>query len=265
MFPYFFRETRKKYGNIIYNTNFIKRVLVNNVYIGKNSFGGTDYDGKHKPIISEDVFEAAQERIKNMDDKYKVSKTKRSALLARKLYCGYCGASMVKINHYQNGKCVYAYYVCNSHRKSRPSGIKDPNCPQKNCRTELIDNSVIEALKNIKIDSKIEKLKTVESVKESNKSEIDSLKRQKKKLVDLYQYDLIDLEDYNQRLKKIDKKLKLLKPNISKKNKARISILEAYRNFDWVNSDFAEKCLAVDALIKKVIKTDDHVEVIFYE
>lgn len=260
-----FKEVRSEYGSIVYNPNFIKRSLTNTIYIGKNSFAGTTYEGTHDPIIDNDLFEAAQERINDIDDKYKVTKTNRSALLARKLYCGYCGASMVKVNHYKNGKNEYSYYVCNSHRKSRPSGIKDPNCPQKNCKTDIIDNSVIDIMKKIKYEEKLAELRAIPSISENNEIEIKKLKKQVDKLIDLYQFDLIEIDEYNKRLNKIKAKMDSLKPKVSKKNKSRIAIFETFKNFDWDNSTFDEQCFAIDSLVKKVVRKSDSVEVILYD
>lgn len=260
-----FRDLQKKYGNIIYGHSFIKRVLDNDVYIGKNSFAGDTYEGTHEPIISSDLFEAAQERRNDLEDKYKIAKNKRSALLARKLFCGHCGASIVKINHYKNGEYVYSYYVCNSHRKSRPNGVKDPNCPQKNCRTDIIDASVIDIMKKINYEEKLAQLKCVPLIPETNELEIKKLKKQKDKLIDLYQFDLIEIEEYNKRLNKIKDKMDSLKPNISKKNQSRIAIFESFKNFDWDNSTFEEQCFAIDSLVKRVIRTNEKIEVILYD
>lgn len=260
-----FQNCRKEYGEIIYSANLIKRVLTNDLYIGKNTFAGKTYDGEHEPIISEYLFLAAQERIENMDDRFTSSKTKRSALLARKLFCGHCGASLVKLNHYKNKKAVYAYYVCNSRRKSRPSGIKDINCPQKNCRTEIVDDAVTSQLKEIDFEKVIKMMKTSEPVSVDIHKKLKQLDKQTSKLIDLFQFDLIEIEEYNSRLKEIKRQKEKLSKGISQKNKARIDILESFINFDWDNSSFEGKCEAIDSLVKKVIRKDDEIEIILYD
>lgn len=259
-----FHECRKEYGEIIYGANFIKRVLVNDLYIGKNTFAGETYNGAHKPIIREDLFLLAQERINNVSDRYSSPKTNRSALLARKLYCGYCGASIVKINHYKGDKAVYSYYICNSRRKSRPSGIKDRNCPQRNCRTELIDDAVINELKDTDFEKIIHQLKSSAPVSMNNEKKIRQLEKQTSKLIDLFQFDLIEIEEYNSRLNEIKKQKDKLKNKTPKKNKTQIKILESFKDFDWDNSNFEEKCSAIDSLVKKVIRKGDEIEVILY-
>ena len=260
-----YNDCHKKYGEIIYGSNFIKRVLTNDVYIGLNTFAGTTYKGTHKPIISEELFLAAQERVNNLEDRYTANTTKRSALLARKLYCGYCGASIVKMNHYKGKEALYAYYVCNSHRKSRPSGIKDPNCPQKNCRTEPIDDAVINELKKLDFDTKIKKLNTANPVSIDHQKKIKQLEKQTSKLIDLYQFDLIEIEEYNKRLKNINKQKEKLTPKKTKTNKTRVKILESFKTFDWDNSTFDERCHAVDSLVKRVIRKGEQIEVILYD
>lgn len=260
-----FKDCHTRFGQILYNPNFVKRVLTNDVYIGKNTFAGITYEGKHEPLVSEDTFQAAQERISNQDDRYSSPKTNRSALLARKLYCGYCGASIVKLNHYKNNKAVYAYYTCNSHRKSLPSGIKDPNCPQKNRRTEYIDEAVIKELKNIDFDKTIKKLQSTKPVSLDTHKQLRQLEKQQSKLIDLYQFDMIEIEEYNKRLKSINKQKEKLAAKIPKKNRALIKVLESLKNFDWDNSSFEEKCLAIDSLVKRVICKDEDVEVILYD
>lgn len=260
-----FKECHNDFGNIIYGPNFVKRVLTNDVYIGKNTFSGITYKGKHEPLITEDTFNAAQERINNREDRYSSPKTNRSALLARKLYCGYCGASIVKLNHYKKNQAVYAYYICNSHRKSRPAGIKDPNCPQKNCRTEIIDEAVIKELQTLDFDKEIEKLKEAKPVSLDTHKQLKQLDKQMSKLIDLYQFDMIEIEEYNKRLKSINKQKEKIAAKIPKRNRALIKVLESLKGFDWDNSSFEEKCFAIDSLVKRVVRKDDKVEVILYD
>lgn len=38
----------------------VRVILLNSVYVGKVKFAGTEYDGRHRPLITEEDFQAAQ-------------------------------------------------------------------------------------------------------------------------------------------------------------------------------------------------------------
>lgn len=122
-------QTKK--GNKFSGTS-IKDILKNPKYIGKIRWGYkqkskdkkkdtanmfTFADGKHEGIISEDVYEAANEII---DSKVKKSKkgTTSEYLLNSVLRCPICGYSMVG-QETRTGEYLNYYYVCGGYKNHR--------------------------------------------------------------------------------------------------------------------------------------------------
>ena len=127
---------RQNGSNPLFSASTIKAILKNPVYCGKIAFGrrktekvkGTrnEYklvqqdsyllvDGLHEGLVSEEVWQAAQVKIKATAQKYELvgrAKTDRVHLLSNIVKCPVCGAGM-----YAN-KCI----------KKRPDGTM--NCPR---------------------------------------------------------------------------------------------------------------------------------------
>ena len=75
--------------NSVWGTGQIKDLLTNPTYIGKVRYSGIEKnkyfeaEGHHKPILDDELFNLAQEKIKNMPD---FSKTKRPK--EKNYFCG---------------------------------------------------------------------------------------------------------------------------------------------------------------------------------
>lgn len=130
---------RTRRGNTWENRT-VRYVLNNPVYIGKirwSEEGANDYhinhgwtdntimaDGTHKPLISESVFAAVQEKIQEYEKRYKSSTSKIhqrenvTTLLQGLLKCSVCGGTMTRTtsvgmncSQYVHGKCTVSHYT----------------------------------------------------------------------------------------------------------------------------------------------------------
>lgn len=248
-----------RYPDLIYGNNMITRILENPIYTGKVKFDGEYYEGIHDPIVSEEVFNAAKQLRSQLSNRYKVDKTKRASLLSRKLYCGHCGKTVVKQKYYSKydsestkSDYNYGYYVCNGKRTRtvKKTGIK---CVQPNKRSEDIDNVVLDKINSMNFDKAkqniIKKRKT-----DTSKKQIDSLDKQEKRLMDLYQLESIDINELDKRLKKIKlerKKIKETKSSLNEKNV--MNMLESLKGVNMYDLSFVDQCNAIDSLIDNVI------------
>lgn len=61
----------KKYN---LSVNGLKKVLSNQTYLGKIKFSGNTIPGKHNPLISQELFDKVQEKLKNLKRKWKIKK-----------------------------------------------------------------------------------------------------------------------------------------------------------------------------------------------
>jgi site-specific DNA recombinase len=182
----------------------VKAILTNVIYTGKMSYSGNIYQALHAPIISEEVFNAAQvilrEREKN---KHKVYVT--NSLLTGFLYCGYCGGRFCKTVSISKKIYRYNYYICYSRHKKIPHMIKDPNCRSKLWKVEQLDAIIErEITKKFSITpKKKEKKEDKSSKKDIIEKKIAEIERKINKLLDLYQVDGLAINEITEKIKKL--------------------------------------------------------------
>lgn len=142
-----FETVFKTSENSKWKYNTVKRILVNDIYIGTLSQGkrGTpNYKVKaikvkdesewitkednHEPLVSFEDFEAVNQMLKR-DMRSKVDDTENT--LSGFVFCADCGASMVKTVSTSKGK-KYTYYVCSGNKK------------KKNCKPHTISVNEVE-------------------------------------------------------------------------------------------------------------------------
>ncbi len=162
---------RQNGKNELFSAELIRRILNNPVYCGKIAYGrrrtekvhGTrneyrlveheDYllvDGLHEPLVTEELWQAAQVKLKAQAKKYEhVNKQKdvRTHLLTGIVKCPVCGAGMFgnkSIKHRKDGSKYkdFYYYGCKHHNQVR--GHKCDFKPQ--IREELLDGAVAEVI-----------------------------------------------------------------------------------------------------------------------
>ena len=101
---------RTRQGNIFAKTS-LANILRNVIYCGKVKQRGEVYQGIHEPIISEDLFNLAQEQYREYEGK---PKTIHPCLFPGMVICGDCGMTMTPCyTSKKKGKKFY-YYRCTS-------------------------------------------------------------------------------------------------------------------------------------------------------
>ena len=117
--------------------SFLQFALRNTKYIGKYMFNGEEVQGVCDAIISEELFNAVQNRLDEVRRAPAVSKARREYLLQGKVFCGYCGTRLVgESGASRNGK-VHNYYACGKRKKHH-------NCDKKNEKKEFLEWYVVE-------------------------------------------------------------------------------------------------------------------------
>lgn len=123
----------KMCGGVPYVNTHIARIIPNPVYIGKMPYKGEVYSGLHQPLISEELFNRAQEvRKANHSRNGSIKKdNKHNFILEGLLWCGECGSQMTP--HWSIGKMKqrYFYYTCTKslHQGSHVCSIKHISAP----------------------------------------------------------------------------------------------------------------------------------------
>ncbi len=104
----------------------LSKILINRYYYGAVNWAGDTYEGKHKALITKQLFDQVQARL--------AEKTTYAHPAAKKwfpfrgfLRCGYCGMSITAEEQQgKGGKGRWVYYHCSDGRK-----VKDPDWYQK--------------------------------------------------------------------------------------------------------------------------------------
>ncbi|MFH1564294.1 MAG: recombinase family protein [bacterium] len=147
------RNVKNKNGKIFSKTT-IANILRNVVYAGKVKYNNELYQGQHKAIVDEEIFDIAQKIHKNKMKKFRVYK---NFLFGGLIKCDDCGSSMTSCftNKRTNNKLTrYYYYRCTSTLQ------KDwQSCSVKQVSAERLENFCMENLERISVDQDyIEKL-----------------------------------------------------------------------------------------------------------
>jgi site-specific DNA recombinase len=222
------------------------------------------------PIVDEDIWEKAQEVLKNARRLWR-DYGKSDYLLSALIRCGECGNTM-------HGNCVsnkvkkkYRYYVCT--RKS-PGIVGESKCMQSAVNAdeleEILWNRIVtwlkdpEELKNelkSSIPNNIEKKR--EKLNETIE-EVNSILKEKNKVADMYQKSFISEDDFNIRYNEIRNRENLLselRQMLTSEVNNDIAINESIKYINTValnfmnlldNLSFDEKRMIIQLLIKEI-------------
>lgn len=110
--------------------------LNNKRYIGINEYEGEIYTNTYPPIIDQETFDKVQIMLKRNKHNSGANKAKIDYILSGKLFCGYCGNSMVGTSgKSQSNK--YTYYTCSKRYKKH-------ECTKDYEQKEWLENFVID-------------------------------------------------------------------------------------------------------------------------
>ena len=191
------------------------RMLEKPFYYGQfewPSKSGNWYTGKHKPMITKEIFDLVQKKVKNTN---KPLRNKHYFPYKGLFYCGDCGHMVTgykKIKHVKTDDEIreYDYYRC-THKSLKQDCLQKP-ITQTNMSDQLSDIvSRIKVPKDFlmwakKWNAYLEEneINTKEDKAKSQQEEIDQIKTKKQKLLEKLMDELIDDEQYKVMKKKYD-------------------------------------------------------------
>lgn len=243
----------------------VKQILKRKINYGIIEYNGEEYHGKHEPIITKDIYDAAMTEMKRRSNS---SIIKTDHLLTGLIFCGKCGARM----RYQKWGKKDCKFVCYSQQVSKPYLIKDPNCTQKKLWTKEIEDNIIDAMfefaDNYNSNNKQYNIEEVDVLSLLEQQRI-AISKKLKRLYDLYSEDdndiLLDsIAEQKKKLEDIDARI------ISEQNKSEYEVirrdtiksLSSLRN-SWDNLSIEEKRNIITRIIKEIKITDETVDVKF--
>lgn len=261
------------------NPGCIPSIVSNPVYIGMQKYAGQVFPGLHKPIITEETFQAAERELARR--RANLTESQRTGwrgkhLLTGILFCGECGARYFVIQCNRKDKdgkpAIYRYYKCytrDGNRKMR----RAEKCSNKLWRLEYLNALVLSEIRKLAYDSStlIDKMGINHKPPKPNKAITDRIKsidKQISSLIDLYQLEDIPLDEVGMRISKLrtekEKLTESIQTSISDNPSLPISeakkILKSAIGILDTGSD-EEKRSLVAKLIRKVTVNQDEIEI----
>jgi hypothetical protein len=118
-------------------------MIKNPVYVGKIRWREVLYDGTHEPLVSEELFEKAQEVLAERDEDLRGRRFRHgeNRLLTGVIKCAKCGSNMFG-NCGRKGGVTFTYYAC-----SKRANYQE--CDQDYVRSDLLDGAIIQDIKSM--------------------------------------------------------------------------------------------------------------------
>lgn len=247
-----------KYDRLVY------QILSRKSNYGIIEYNGEEYQGKHEPIISKEIFDIA-ERCR-IDRKITRSNTS-DHLLTGLVYCGKCGA---KLRYQKWGDKGYKL-VCYSQQSSKPYLIKDKNCNQEKVWADEVEEVVINAI--LDFANNYRPSETESLIQENSLSLLyeqqATINKKIKNLYNIYAENedvilLETIEELKQQLATVIKKIELdtNKAIIANRRRERTITLSTVNDL-WENISPLERKTIVRKLVSRIEVTDNNVSVNF--
>lgn len=234
-------------------------ILQRKINIGLIEYKGIVYNGKHEPIISEDIFNQAQECIKRRSNNSFINNNNILTGLCR---CGKCGARM----RYQKWGKYYHKLICYSQQKGKEYMRRDHNCdnvrPVASDIEKEVERHFKEFLINIETQQDVTK-SNISIIEESIKKSVSKLKR----LYNLYAENDTDsllevIQSEEIRLENLKSQLNL---EMSKESKQQNKDIESIKKMSdvWDTLSGEEKNKILKQCVEKIVITDNDLEIHF--
>lgn len=250
-------------GKIAKILGFKSDIIVSGILKRKSNIGiieykGKEYKGRHKAIVSEEIFYKAQECMRRRHTNSHVS---NDNMLTGLCYCGRCGARM----RYQKwGK--YHKLICYSQGTyGKEYLVKDPDCDNEKANAAWVEGEVEDCFKRFIIN--IEEKKKQENKSESIQVSIDKTNSKIKKLYSLYAENDSDnllevIREQEKRLKILEKELK---EEIDRKSEDNVIDINKIKKVSdvWDSLSNKEKNAVLKECVEKVVIDGEDIEVYF--
>lgn len=213
---------------------YIKRLLTQPLYIGLVEYpewGISKRPGKHKAIITEEIYNKIQDKLKRPERKPRETDNLEFPL-RRVVSCAFCGKQMTgSSSRSKNPNKYYPHYTCNN---------KECSANPKNITASKVEAEYIQMLESIKIDQELlkmakavitriwqKKVKEIDINQIDNETEIKNIEKQINEYIDLIpttksESVRVRFED---KIEELDQRAKSLKNGI--KNKKEPNFEEA--------------------------------------
>ena len=242
-------------------TQILKRIT----NTGKIPFRGRIYPGRHKAIISEEVY---TKTLLEMERRSGSNWNMEGNLLTGLVYCGHCGAKMRYQKWGQKGHKL----VCYSRQGSKSYLVKDPDCPQEHIWADEVEDAVVEDMFYFPASYQHRSRKQSDTENMERTLEAERLKAEKRlsRLYRLYA-DAENAEDdalqteirrVQEECKKIREKQQWEKEQrlLSRENTEKIEKIGNLREI-WPQMTAAERRRLLHQVSRRITITDENVQI----
>ena len=246
--------------------NTLYNMLRNEKYSGVYRYGGEVYTDMYPQIVPPETYKKVRALL--LKNKHGKQSTTTVYLLRHKLYCGYCGSTIVADGGTGRNGEVQHYYKCTGRRKKN-------GCKQPVVRKELLENFVVESSINFlmnqdNIDMLIDSLvKEQDSMSETNMflSMFEKEKRQAEtaleNLMKAVEQGLYS-NSTAKRIRELESRIAILDESISiEKNKTCFKIEENEMREFFAAALKHKPQLLIYYLIDKIVLYEDKIEIFF--
>ena len=245
----------------------VTQILKRKSNYGVIEYNGEEYQGKHEPIITKEIYDKAMQCMKERSER-RVPTSKH--LLTGLLVCGHCGAKIRYQKWGENG----CKLICYSQQKTKKYLIKDENCPQEKLWAHEVENTILNYLFSLKEDDNGDDLDENTLIIETNVlKELEEgrelLQKKIKRLYNLYAEsdDDILLDTINEQKKKLadtEQKIEVEKLKVedsSRKMETAKLVTNLSETWDYMDIEEQQKTLRM--IINKITITDNNINVDF--
>ena len=264
---------KNKYGTE-WSINSISRSLRNENYKGVLTADNTIYTNIYPQIVSGEIFDEVNAKLKVGKRTSAHYKTDTQYLLSGKLLCGKCGGLMTGDSGKGKLGKTYNYYKCFTKKRNKQK------CDKKSISKEYIEDIVFTATQNffMQIDLKALAKKITEiynkSIEENHElkaleKEIVDINKKLKNLLSAIENGIFN-DTTNQRMKELEISKKELEEKIAQTSAQSIqpfneeqiyAYLLSFKDIDQNNIKAKQRL--IDMFINKVVLFDDHVDIYF--
>lgn len=263
-----------KKGSYKWNKSTIKRMLVNPNYIGKIRYSTQDesryfeVEGKHEPIIDNEIFRLAQEKL-NRNHKNRATKVpKEDKYFCGVLYCAKCGFKFSTHQNYNlrkdGSEYVSSAYKC--------VGIQYNDCKMSNIIHKKMEKLFDEFVENIDTlnseNAEIKINETVDIERQNLEYIVDCEKRlkaqeeRKKQVMKHFMDGNIQFEEYRQLLDMANQESEILSNEIEQvkfeipaQNQSQITRDDIITDLkeNWKRLNNKERFIFMGRFVKKIV------------
>lgn len=210
----------------VWSPKLIRLMLSNPVYIGKVQYGigRKDYyigDGKHKPIISEKMWNKVQDNLSKIETKVHTNRPKDDVYFCGTLVCGVCGKRLTTARtigrlRKDGTRNLFNAYRCVNQEKQICTARYVSHLKAEEAFIEYLKNNIAEfdAIDDLVIEEEDIDLEEIENIKKL----LVNKRAKQKEVMDLFMAQKIDYNQFKYMSEELD--------SIIQVNETRLSRLE---------------------------------------